>query len=329
MPSEFDLIRRHFTRPSLHTDLAVGDDAALVRVAADMQLAVTTDTLVAGTHFFPDTAPRDLGWKTLAVNLSDLAAMGAAPRWATLAITLPGADEKWLAAFADGFFDCANRYGVDIVGGDTTRGPLAMTVTLFGEVPAGAAITRAGGRPGDDLWISGQPGLAALGLAHLQGRARLADASRALAALHRPTPRLELGLALRGLAHAMLDVSDGLVGDLGHLCEHSALGATLDATALPTAALRETGADEAFARRCLLTGGDDYELLFAAPPAARDAIAALARRLDLPVFRIGQLTAHAGPVLLREADGGLHVPGTSSYDHFMPASRNPNGSAMA
>ncbi|MDR2031527.1 MAG: thiamine-phosphate kinase [Azoarcus sp.] len=316
MSTEFDLIRRHFTRPATHTDLAIGDDAALVRVAAGVQLAVSTDTLVAGTHFFPDTAPRDLGWKTLAVNLSDLAAMGAAPRWATLALTLPGIDENWIAAFADGLFDCAMRYGVDIVGGDTTRGPLAMTVTLFGETPAGAAITRAGGKAGDDLWVSGQPGLAALGLACLQGSVRLADPHRALAALHRPAPRVELGQALRGLAHAMLDISDGLAGDLAHLCERSGLGAQLDAAALPLAALRETGADASLARRCLLSGGDDYELLFAAPPAQRPGLAALAHRLALPLSRIGHLTARTSALSLREANGDTRALAPAGYDHF-------------
>ncbi|MDR2261408.1 MAG: thiamine-phosphate kinase [Azoarcus sp.] len=319
MPSEFDLIRRHFTRPSTHTDLAAGDDAALVRIAAGRQLAVTTDTLVAGTHFFPGAAPRDLGWKTLAVNLSDLAAMAAAPRWATLALTLPDIDENWIAAFADGFFDCAGRYDVDIVGGDTTRGPLAMTVTLFGEIPAGAAITRAGGKAEDDLWVSGQPGLAALGLACLQGRARLADTRRALIALHRPTPRVELGLALRGLAHAMLDISDGLAGDLAHMCERSGLGAQLDAAALPLAALRETGANEILARHCLLAGGDDYELLFAAPAAKRERLAALARRLGLPLTRIGHLTAHTGTLSLRESNGDMRPLAPSGYDHFAAA----------
>ncbi|MDR1064542.1 MAG: thiamine-phosphate kinase [Azoarcus sp.] len=316
MPSEFDLIRRYFTRPATHTDLSVGDDAALIGIAPGAQLAITTDTLVAGTHFFPDAAPCDLGWKTLAVNLSDLAAMGAQPRWATLALTLPGIDEDWIAAFADGFFDCAGRYGVDIVGGDTTRGPLAMTVTLFGETPAGAAITRSGGKPGDELWVSGQPGLAALGLAHLQGRVRLADASRALAALHHPTPRIEPGLALRGLAHAMIDISDGLAGDLGHLCERSGLGATLDATALPMTALCETGVNKVLARQYLLAGGDDYELLFAAPPSARGNIEALAHRLGLPFTRIGHFAARAGPIQLREADGSKHTVKTSGYDHF-------------
>jgi len=317
MPSEFDLIRRHFTRPATHADLPVGDDAALFRAAPGMQLAVTTDTLVAGTHFFHDTSPRDLGWKTLAVNLSDLAAMGAAPQWATLALTLPVADEGWIAAFAEGFFDCARRYGVELVGGDTTRGPLAMTVTLFGEVPAGQAITRAGGQPGDDLWISGWPGLAALGLLCLQNHVRLSDASRALTALHRPTPRVEAGEALRGIAHAMLDVSDGLAGDLAHLCECSKLGAVLDADALPLAPLIAAGADELLARQTLLAGGDDYELLFSAPLDARNTLASLARKLGLPFTRIGWLIDKAGPILL--ADGSKAPPrplDVRGYDHF-------------
>ncbi|MCL2160309.1 MAG: thiamine-phosphate kinase [Betaproteobacteria bacterium] len=320
MSSEFDLIRRYFTRPARHTDLTVGDDAALFRVAPGMQLAVTSDTLVAGTHFFHDTSPRDLGWKTLAVNLSDLAAMGAVPRWATLAPTLPDADESWISAFAEGFFDCAVRYGVDLVGGDTTRGPLAMTVTAFGEVPAGQAITRAGGQPGDDLWISGWPGLAALGLMHLQNRVQLVDAGPALAALHRPTPRVEAGEALRGIAHAMIDVSDGLAGDLAHLCEYSNLGAMLDADALPLAALIAAGVDESLACHVLLEGGDDYELLFSASPEARDTLAVLARKLDLPLTRIGRFSTEAGSILL--ADGSNAPPQSldvRGYDHFTPS----------
>jgi len=317
MPSEFDLIRRHFTRLAPHADLAVGDDAALFRATPGMQLAVTTDALVAGTHFFHDTPPRDLGWKALAVNLSDLAAMGAAPQWATLALTLPAVDEGWIAAFAEGFFDCAGRYGVELVGGDTTRGPLAMTATLFGEVPVGQAITRAGGQPGDDLWISGWPGLAALGLMCLQNRVQLTDASQALAALHRPTPRVEAGEALRGIAHAMLDVSDGLAGDLAHLCECSKLGAILDVDALPLAPLIAAGADELLACQTLLAGGDDYELLFSAPSDARNTLASLARKLDLPFTRIGRLIDKAGPILL--ADGSKASPrplDVRGYDHF-------------
>lgn len=318
MPSEFDLIRRHFTRPTRHTDLAVGDDAALLRAQPGMQLAVSTDMLVAGTHFFADTGPEDLGWKTLAVNVSDLAAMGATPRWAFLALALPGADEAWIAAFARGFFACADAHGVDLAGGDTTRGPLTLSVTIIGEVPQGEAITRAGGKAGDDLWVSGQPGMAALGLAALRGETQLSTAGRAacIAALQRPQPRIALGLALRGVATAMLDVSDGLLGDLGHILEYSGTGAIIDVGALPLAALRETGADEALARRCLLGGGDDYELLFAAPAARRADVDAISASLGLALHRIGALTSEPATLWLRQRDGRL-VPGTrSGYDHF-------------
>ncbi|NMG44808.1 thiamine-phosphate kinase [Aromatoleum toluvorans] len=318
MPSEFDLIRRHFTRPARHTDLAVGDDAALLAPRPGMQLAVSTDMLVAGTHFFADTDPEALGWKTLAVNVSDLAAMGAEPRWAVLALALPAADETWIDAFARGFFACADAFGVDLAGGDTTRGPLNLCVTIFGEVPAGGAITRSGARAGDDLWITGTPGQAALGLAHLRNKVALGpDAARTcLAALHRPQPRVAFGQALRGVAGAMLDVSDGLLGDLGHILECSGCGARVDVAALPLAALHALGADDALARRCLLSGGDDYELLFTAPPARRDRLAALAQEHGLPLCRIGRISANAGELLLREADGREHPTAHSGYDHF-------------
>ncbi|ATE61387.1 thiamine-phosphate kinase [Thauera sinica] len=318
MPSEFDLIRRHFDRAAAHCDLAVGDDAALMRPRPGMQLAVSTDMLVAGTHFFADADPALLGWKTLAVNVSDIAAMGAEPRWALLAIALPAADEGWIAAFAGGLFDCARAHGVDLVGGDTTCGPLNMTVTLIGEVPTGEAVTRGGGRAGDELWVSGQPGLAALGLAALRGDAALAadGLQRCLDALHKPRPRTALGLALRGVASAMLDVSDGLLGDLGHILERSGTGAVVDTAALPFAALLATGADAALARRCLLSGGDDYELLFAAPPARREAVQAIGARLGLPLHRIGTLTDQSGALLLREADGTLQASPATGYDHF-------------
>lgn len=318
MPSEFDLIRRHFTRPPQHTDLAVGDDAALLRPRAGMQLAVSTDMLVSGTHFFADTDPEDLGWKTLAVNVSDLAAMGAEPRWAFLALALPAADAPWIAAFARGLFACADAFGVDLAGGDTTRGPLNLSVTIVGEVPAGQAITRTGARAGNELWISGQPGLAALGLAALHGEVALDAAGRArcVDALQRPQPRVELGLQLRGIATAMLDVSDGLLGDLAHILEASAVGAIVDAAALPLDALRATGANAAIARRCLLSGGDDYELLFAAPASARPALTELSTSLSLPLHRIGQITGQAGVCLLREPDGTLAPAGASGYDHF-------------
>lgn len=318
MPSEFALIRRHFTRPARHTDLAVGDDAALIRPSAGMQLAISTDMLVAGTHFFADTDPEDLGWKTLAVNVSDLAAMGAQPRWVVLAASLPAADEAWIAAFARGFFACSEAFGIDVIGGDTTRGPLNLCPTIFGEVPVGQAITRAGARPGDDLWISGAPGRAALGLAQLRGEATLAGADRAdcLAALHRPQPRVALGLALRGLASSLLDVSDGLLGDLGHILEQSAVGAVISAGALPLAPLEAACGDAALAFRACTAGGDDYELLFTAPVARRAEVGALAERLHLPLHRIGSITPAEQGLRLRDHDGQLRPLAANGYDHF-------------
>ena len=318
MPSEFALIRKHFARPARHTDLAVGDDAALIRPSAGMQLAISTDMLVAGTHFFADTDPEDLGWKTLAVNVSDLAAMGAQPRWVVLAASLPAPDEAWIAAFARGFFACSEAFGIDVIGGDTTRGPLNLCPTIFGEVPVGQAITRAGARPGDDLWISGAPGRAALGLAQLRGEATLAGADRAdcLAALHRPQPRVALGLALRGLASSLLDVSDGLLGDLAHILEQSAVGAVISAGALPLAPLEAACGDAALAFRACTAGGDDYELLFTAPVARRAEVGALAERLHLPLHRIGSITPAEQGLRLRDHDGQLRPLAANGYDHF-------------
>lgn len=318
MPSEFALIRRHFTRPARHTDLAVGDDAALIRPSAGMQLAISTDMLVAGTHFFADTDPEDLGWKTLAVNVSDLAAMGAAPRWVVLAASLPAADEAWIAAFARGFFACSEAFGIDVIGGDTTRGPLNLCPTIFGEVPVGQAITRAGARPGDDLWISGAPGRAALGLAQLRGEATLAGADRAdcLAALHRPQPRVALGLALRGLASSLLDVSDGLLGDLAHILEQSAVGAVISAGALPLAPLEAACGDAALAFRACTAGGDDYELLFTAPAALRSAVAQAAQACGTAVTRIGRIEAEPGLRLVDALGQALDAQRYASFDHF-------------
>lgn len=320
MPSEFDLIHRYFTHAVTHTDLGVGDDAALFRPRPGMQLAVSTDMLVAGTHFFADTDPTDLGWKTLAVNVSDLAAMGAEPRWALLAVSLPKPDEGWIAGFARGFLDCAHRFGVDLIGGDTTRGPLNLAVTIFGEVPAGQAVTRAGAKAGDDLWVSGQPGRAALGLASLRGRLELTPAGRleCIAALQRPQPRVALGLQLRDVASAMLDVSDGLLGDLAHLLERSGVGAVIEETALPIAPLLACGAGTGAARTALLSGGDDYELLFAAPASARAKAQAIAGSLDLAVTRIGTLTDRAGQLLIRDPCGKLNAQDPLGYDHFKP-----------
>ncbi|WP_301101613.1 thiamine-phosphate kinase [Propionivibrio sp.] len=317
MPSEFDLIARYFVRPTPQAVLGPGDDCALLAPSPGMELVVTTDMLVAGTHFLPATDPGQLGWKTLAVNLSDLAAMGAKPRWILLAGSLPDADEVWLAAFAEGLFACARRYNVDLVGGDTTRGPLNLCITALGEVPAGSALRRDGARVGDDLWVSGQPGLAALGLAQLQGRTALPEvlSSRCIAALQKPTPRVELGLALLkgGLAHAAIDVSDGLLADLGHIAQRSGVNAELFQTQLPCL---PQGVDPLLARQCQLAGGDDYELVFAAPSGQRHELGRLAAQLDLPLWRIGRIIDGQGEVFLLN-DMGQALPLThTGFDHF-------------
>lgn len=318
MPSEFDLIARYFTRPGRHTVLGVGDDGAVVRPAEGMDLVVSTDMLLAGTHFLPDAEPEALGWKCLAVNLSDLAAMGAQPRWAVVAAALPEADEGWIAAFARGLFAAADAFEVDVIGGDTTRGPLNIAPTVLGEVPRGQALTRAGAQAGDDLWISGAPGLAALGLQCRQGKVSLHDTAKraCLAALERPQPRVALGLALRGLATAAIDVSDGLLADIGHILECSGLAADIDCARLPRAAF-EACADAGAARNCLLGGGDDYELAFSAPAARRDEIAALSARLGLPLTRIGSLCAGiGGDLVLRDESGRAMPQPPHGWDHF-------------
>ena len=319
MPSEFSLIDRYFTRAAPSAVLGVGDDCALLAPKAGMALAVSTDMLVAGTHFYADTAPEDLGWKTLAVNVSDLAAMGATPRWATLALALPverADDEAWLKAFASGFFACADAHGVALVGGDTTRGPLCFSVTVFGETPAGEALRRSGAQAGDDVWVSGSPGLAALGLAHLQGRCTLPDPAPCLAALHRPQPRVALGLALRGLATACIDVSDGLLADLGHILRQSSLAATLHLSSFPRTAFAACP-DEALAHQCLLGGGDDYELLFTAPVAQRSTIETLSQHLGLPLHRLGSTRAgNVGELQVLDPQGIAITPASAGYDHF-------------
>ncbi|MBS4097488.1 MAG: thiamine-phosphate kinase [Sulfuricella sp.] len=317
MSSEFDLIRDYFTRPAAHAVLGVGDDAALLAVAPGMELAVSTDMLVAGRHFFEDADPRLLGRKCLAVNLSDLAAMGAVPRWATLALALPNADETWLAAFAGGFFEMAERFGVDLVGGDTTRGPLNISVTIMGEVPAGKALRRSGALAGDDIWVSGRLGNAALALAHLQGRLHLSEreAAQVLPALHDPKPRVALGQALLGLAHGAIDLSDGLLADLGHIVQASKLGAEIDFLNLPASdtLVRQLGDDVAL--ECLLAGGDDYELCFSADRDNRDAIIELGQELDIALTRIGQIGYGHG-VRVSDESGKEIKLGRAGFDHF-------------
>ncbi|OYY92458.1 MAG: thiamine-phosphate kinase [Hydrogenophilales bacterium 28-61-23] len=318
MPSEFDLIQRFFTRSAPNAVLGVGDDAALVQVAPGKLLAVSSDMLVAGRHFLPDADPCLLGHKTLAVNLSDLAAMGATPRWATLALALPGVDEAWLAAFSRGFFELADRFGVTLVGGDTTRGPLNLCVTVFGETLA-QPLRRDLAQAGDDIWVSGDLGGAALGLAHLSGDVHLDqdEASACLARLHQPEPRVQLGGLLAELPRvAAIDISDGLLADLGHILERSGVGADIELARLPAhAAVAARLPDSSLARRCLLAGGDDYELCFTASPVSASAILAAGATAGVALSRIGQTSEQPG-LRVVGVDGLPLKIEERGFDHF-------------
>lgn len=323
MPSEFDLIQRFFTRPAPNAVLGVGDDAALLQVTPGKLLAVSSDMLVSGRHFLPDADPYLLGHKTLAVNLSDLAAMGAIPRWATLALALPGVDEAWLAAFSRGFFELADRFGVELVGGDTTRGPLNLCVTIFGET-AMNPLRRDAARAGDDIWVSGDLGGAALGLAHLQGDLDLnsEEAEACLVRLHRPEPRVALGLALAEFPSqrspiAAIDVSDGLLADLGHILERSGVGAEIELARLPAhVAVAARLPESALARRCLLAGGDDYELCFTASAEDAAAVMAAGVNADVPLRRIGRISSSPG-LRVVAADGVPLDIKERGFDHFI------------
>jgi len=317
---EFELIERFFTRAPRRSPLGVGDDCALLQPRAGMQLAVSSDMLVEGRHFLSTVDPRRLGHKALAVNLSDLAACGAEPLAFTLALALPAADEAWLGAFAEGLFALADAHGCELVGGDTTRGPLCIGITVFGEVPAGGALLRSGARPGDDVWVSGTLGDARLALEAFRGTVSLPQPvfEAARARMEQPTPRATLGLALRGIASAAVDISDGLLGDLGHVLRRSAVGATVDADAAAALlGVRALGwqAPVETMRDLALAGGDDYELAFTAPAAQRDAVLAAGRAAATAVTRIDRIEAEPG---LRIVDGhGAPIQRDwQGFDHF-------------
>lgn len=336
---EFDLIDRIRARVAPREDviLGIGDDAALLQVPAGMQLAVSMDTLNAGVHFPHDTAPADIGWKALAVNLSDLAAMGAQPAWCTLSLSLPEPDSEWLDRFLDGFLALASRHDVALVGGDTTRGPLSISVTVHGFVVADAALRRNAARVGDDVWVSGTLGDAAAALALWSGRASTADTTDHAAIgeasahgnddvqqqlhawlrsrLDRPEPRLEVGRALSGLAHAAIDVSDGLLADLAHVCAASNVGVELQLQSLPMSPVLRASFDEEQAHGFQASGGDDYELCFTAPVSARDRIWHLRGETGVTLTRIGSIT-EGGGVRVRDANGQLWRPARSGYEHF-------------
>ncbi len=318
---EFDLIARHFTRPARQALVGVGDDCALLALRPGTQLATSCDMLVAGRHFLEDTDPEGLGHKALAVNLSDLAACGARPLAFTLALSLPQVNDAWLAAFARGLLNLADAHGCELIGGDTTAGPLNICITVFGETE-GQPLLRRHARAGDDLYVSGRLGDAQLALHALQGRLQLPTAllAQARQRLERPEPRVALGLALRGIAHAAIDLSDGLLGDLGHVLRASGVGATVEAAAC--LALLEAQKHPAWpqvhtdALAHVLAGGDDYELAFTAPPALRDQVAAAARAAGTPVARIGRIDAQPGLRLVDAQGQPLAAERYTSFDHF-------------
>lgn len=319
MLSEFDLIKRYFRRARAgHAVLGIGDDCALLAPAPGMQTAISTDLLIEGRHFFAGADARMLGHKCLAVNLSDLAAMGAKPVGFTLALSLPGADPEWLDAFSSGMFALADQHDCELIGGDTTRGPLAVCITVIGEIAPGHALRRDAARAGHDIWISGTLGDARLALAAYWKEIALEPDALALAAprMHLPTPRIGLGraLAVVPIAHAALDISDGLVGDLAHILDASKVGATLDVDALP-AGPALAGQSLALRRRFTLAGGDDYELCFTAPASGRDAVIATAAAAGTPVTRVGTIDAQPGLRLVDGAGKALEMD-VQGWDHF-------------
>jgi thiamine-monophosphate kinase len=313
---EFQLIERHFVRPTPRAALGPGDDCALFAVAPGHQLAVSSDMLVEGRHFLSTVPPERLGHKALAVNLSDLAACGAEPLAFTLALALPRADEAFIAPLAAGLFALAERHGIELVGGDTTAGPLNLCTTVMGQVPAGQALLRSGAQPGDELWVSGRLGDARLALEVFRGQAALpaTDFEAVRLAMECPEPRVALGLALRGLASSAIDVSDGLLGDVGHVLRRSRVGVRLSLPALPRSAVL-AAQPRTLQHECLLRGGDDYELLFTAPPALAAAVREAGARSGTPVTPIGVVTPEPGLVVLDE-DGHAHTLPARGFDHF-------------
>lgn len=324
---EFGLIERIRRRAGARADVAlgIGDDAALLQMPAGQQLVVTADTLNSGVHFPAETPPADIGWKALAVNLSDLAAMGAAPAWCTLSLSLPEASPAWVDAFADGFFQLADPHGMALIGGDTTRGPLSISITAMGHVPTGKALRRDGAQPGDDVWVTGVPGEAGVALAlwqqqrlQVNGPASDAALEQLRCRLARPTPRLAAGLALRDLATAAIDVSDGLLADLGHICERSLVAADIVESELPMSQMAMHAGEADLFRTLRASAGDDYELCFTAPASQRQQVFESMASVAVRVTRIGYIRAGSG-VRLVNGEGTVLATSRLGFDHFSAA----------
>lgn len=316
---EFDLIDRFFKRPARRADLGIGDDCALLSPRPGHQLALSADMLVEGRHFLSTVDPARLGHKSLAVNLSDLAACGAEPRAFLLSLSLPRADGSWLQGFSQGLLALADHHGCELIGGDTTQGPLNIAITVIGDVPHGQALLRSGARAGDDIYVSGTVGDARLALEGFRGSLSLPEAvfARCRQRMEQPTPRVALGMALRGVASAAADISDGLLGDLGHILRQSGVGAQLEVETCEQllACHQDMPLTEAWRRTCVLSGGDDYELVFTAAPARHDDVRAAAQACQVPVTRIGRVTAQPGVDLL-DAQGQRVATHFASFDHF-------------
>jgi thiamine-monophosphate kinase len=323
---EFDLIERYFKRAAkldAGVDLGIGDDCALLAPVAGMQLAISSDMLVEGRHFLSTVSPEALGLKALAVNLSDLAACGARPVAFTLALAMPRVDEAWLAGFSKGLFALADVHGCTLIGGDTTAGPLNICVTVFGHVPTGQALLRSGAQAGDDIYVSGWPGQARMALEAFRGNISLSEEAFAQmrSRMEQPTPRVELGIALRGIASSAVDVSDGLLGDLSHILQRSDLAAEIELNTINSIALCADSMPAIgqfslkFLQKMVLAGGDDYELVFTAPPSQRTSIQTISQQLNLPITRIGRTLQGSGINLLDE-QGNTQRNTYTSFDHF-------------
>jgi thiamine-monophosphate kinase len=316
--SEFDLISDYFsglTPQRSDVMVGIGDDAALLRIPQGMDLAVSVDTLVAGVHFYPDTSPANLGHKALAVNLSDLAAMGAEPAWATLALTLPKVEESWLREFCRGFAALANQYQLQLVGGDTTAGPLSLTLQVHGLLPMGKGLMRGGAQVGDAIYVTGTLGDAAMALETKGEWSVRSDLQPLIARLERPTPRVEVGLALRGIASSAIDISDGLVADLGHILASSGVGAKVELDKLPLSPLVAASHQGGERWEAIIAGGDDYELCFTLPPEHRDQVDVIAQRTGVKITPIGVVEAQQQLHCIKP-DGSLWTSERAGYQHF-------------
>ena len=313
MTSEFEIIERYFKKKMRQTALGIGDDAAMINVQKNYQLAISSDMLVENTHFLKNTNPSHLGWKSLAVNLSDIAAMGATPKWATLSISLPKINHAWLKKFSEGFFKCADKFGIDLIGGDTTKGSLSISITIMGEIKKNTSLLRSGAKINDDIWVTGQLGLAAMGLANLQGKLKLPPRIKikCIRVLETPSPKTSLGAYLPRYANSCIDISDGLMQDLRHILKASKVGATLLLNHIPCEKFIQASKQYQF----VLNGGDDYELLFTAAKKNRSQIKKIAKRTNTPVSVIGSITENQVLQILNEQGKSIKF-NPKGFDHF-------------